>query len=427
MSSPNGQNGQNGPNVTNVTSLVVSHQNRMRCLFDEIISNNMKFDDNDANTSRDAILARHDDMPDYSDAPLHAPHKLNPNSSKMYKFMNTAIVKMEVTHSSITLELVYNGEIGESEHKPKNKYFVRPVSPGTASDFAGRVAKKDFQTVDFPPLVLSNHMFDMPDVSGQSGQSTYTFYIVRHGQGAHNVVSSSGKLGMVFSGSSKSITDPSLTELGQQQAGRSGAALSALLGGSLSNVKYMFVSDLKRTHQTMRALCNQVQANAQYIMTVLPCSHEFGTYVGNGQKCDGGQYPAITPENNTSYVIKPGPVTDTVYNSDVDWSVYTKFYDGTRSSSGPNHKQCRDNNMISTATNLIDNGYSAGSLLAHGGGRRNHKRNTMKKRKRRKRKSQKSQKSRKSRKSQKSQKSQKKRRGGKRGKVRKTVRFARGM
>ena len=92
----------------------------------------------------------------------------------------------------------------------------------------------------------------------------YTFYIIRHGQGIHNLK------GELFNNLSRS--DPYLTEEGEIQAITTGFFLQQL---EIPNIDAYFVSTLQRTHQTLARFLRGMFGQPQIInATVLPRSEE---------------------------------------------------------------------------------------------------------------------------------------------------------
>jgi hypothetical protein len=92
----------------------------------------------------------------------------------------------------------------------------------------------------------------------------YTFYIIRHGQGIHNLE------GELFNNLTRS--DPYLTEEGEIQALATGVFLQLL---EIPNIDAYFVSTLQRTHQTLSRVLRGMFGQKKIInATVLPRSEE---------------------------------------------------------------------------------------------------------------------------------------------------------
>jgi hypothetical protein len=99
-------------------------------------------------------------------------------------------------------------------------------------------------------------------------QCHYTFYIIRHGQGIHNLK------GEMFNNLSRS--DPYLTEEGEIQALAAGLFLQSL---EIPNIDAYFVSTLQRTHQTLVRVLRGMFGQKQIInATILPRSEEISRF-----------------------------------------------------------------------------------------------------------------------------------------------------
>ena len=379
-------------NTKVITSLVSSHQARMRCVIhkfmfgDNVNDIDGEWDDKDdyitedeklpgfMATTRQQLLSRPADLNAAnlnelnSDAPLLrggrflkcfgkscGNAKVNPKNS-MHRFMNASVVKIEVTSSAIEISLIYNGNIGDDERKPKYIYYT---IPGT-TEFNDRVKQNHFQVIPFMPVIIPNNgQFDV------NNNEKYVFYIMRHGQGVHNKMGTLDKL-------KNRPTDADLTDLGMQQAADAGRGF----GKRYPNLSfdYLFASDLRRTRDTLNIFLGaspelQTNNNLQDII-VLPCSHELDYKINkNTGSCDGMQ--SVTPfENTSSCLIGDCKQTrDRVLSSEqmtiqsraVNWDFYNKFYgDGTRKKHGSkNAGQCRYTNMLESAISIIKMSQSA--------------------------------------------------------------------
>ena len=89
------------------------------------------------------------------------------------RFMNTSVVKMEINDKIISVSLIYNGEV--DEEKPDYIYYVKPGTKDSKAE-QGRYKVEEFHT----KIVKNNYFKDIPK------DTTYTFYLIRHGQGEHN-------------------------------------------------------------------------------------------------------------------------------------------------------------------------------------------------------------------------------------------------
>jgi len=105
---------------------------------------------------------------------------------------------------------------------------------------------------------------------------SYNFYIIRHGQGYHNLLSNKLK-NLVES-------DPELTELGINQSRNTGRFLQSYIPGKID---FYFVSTLLRSHQTMLYLLETflVGNNGKVVSSVvLPKSEEISSFGNPGKE-----------------------------------------------------------------------------------------------------------------------------------------------
>ena len=258
----------------------------------------------------------------------------------------------------------------------------------------------------------------------------FVFYIVRHGQGEHNVKNRFG-----FSQTLGLKRDTPVTDIGLQQAIQAGKALRDILSEYREKIDYYFASDLERTRQTLlnvyaglykrndeiqgMEISEESQQTQQKPrpskIIILPCAHEpYSPGSGDGD-CDDyaaksswlskksarENYPKCTIDAIDSRV----PGCGSIDGVPLDWTFYLQFYgDQIRSQtiiSSEGRRYCRDTTMISTAIEYIlqlqssRNTYPDNSFGA-GGGKKTRKARSMKAKETRKaRKSRKTRKSRK--------------------------------
>ena len=282
------------------TCLFVTHQARLKCLFNEFMN---------PNRIQDLIP---------------------------YRFMNGCVLRLTLMYDTMELSLVDNGEIDES--KPGYIFYVKPdVNEPDVNYTQPRQ----------PPKESSYRIITFRDISVDTPSSIQkymnptlkiVYYLIRHGQGTHNVTSgTTKKYNQVFG-----EADAELTNIGIQQASDVGDKLAVLLKDS-NTVDHIFVSDLIRTQQTAATIYKQLsskEVNVTKMLVVIPCSHEL-TYSGQG--CDGNQWSV--PRENMTKCIQIKDCQKIVYDIPVDWSVYNAFYNGTRRSHTSDNK-CRTTNMI---------------------------------------------------------------------------------
>jgi bisphosphoglycerate-dependent phosphoglycerate mutase len=250
-------------------------------------------------------------------------------SGEVASFKNAAVIRLEITKETVKASLVVSGIIDPTENKASYTYFVRPDEIGKSG--------ADYTEISFKDDTKKNEFHD--DV----GDDTYVFYLVRHGQAEHNVLT----------GASKTISykDTSLTPSGIKQANESGTELSKIIK---EYPDFLFASDLQRTRQTMLELIRLFTLDNKKII-ILPCAHELKyKYDSESKSCDAKQ--GKTPNENISKSANcktPGSKNQT---NDDDWGPYCDFYgNSTRASwfRNPDRKSCRDTDMITQAITII--------------------------------------------------------------------------
>ena len=267
-----------------------------------------------------------------------------PKPPKMDRFKNGCVLEFKITTSNIQVKLVYDGIV--DEEKPKYVYYVSPSSAPDPKAAAGK-----YQTTLFNEINIPNVMY------GVSPGYTYVFYLIRHGQGEHNVLKGMSKKWGALAVSSK-YKDPSLTNTGVQQAIEIGQKLQVILDRQNQRVDYLFASDLKRTRQTLYYILQPMDSDAALRnkqINILPCSEELN-YTAN-KNCDSSQW--ATPNENISLCnpfkdyAKAGlpNLCQNERGNYASWKNYTAFYGtGTRNTPGKyKSQQCRDTDMIKQA------------------------------------------------------------------------------
>ena len=328
--------------MTQIVSIIATHQARIRCLLSQFLSR------------------------------------------KIERFQNGSVVKLIINSRNISIRLVYSGELDEI--KPERKYYV------TSMDFNNEEYRKKneskFQPLQFP--VELNEMNN--EYIPIEGSTTFVFYLIRHGQGTHNVLKGMAKKLSSVSGEK----DTHLTEKGLIQAGNTGNFLGNNADNGLTSIfnsKYLFVSDLQRTKETLATvLANSIAMSGKNVhpnkMIMLPCSHELN-YDKDGN-CDGSRGQMFAANENKSSCVNVDSCNKEYKTYKVDVKYYNDFYDGTRSKPGNNKKKCRKTSIISEAIDIIRKEQSP-EETPEIGGKRKTKRNKRKNNKKSKRRTKKRQ------------------------------------
>ena len=270
-------------------SIITTHQARLRCLLSKIFNKPMK------------------------------------------RFKNGCVLKMVVTKETIRFELVYAGEVDKIT--PGYVYYILPNDTQVNG------------TTLFDIEELPNRFYKVED------NERFIFYLIRHGEASHNVKKGLPKLFQSISGEK----DTSLTTKGVEQAQRIYRNIRES-EQNLTNpdILYLFSSDLKRTRETMVNFISELRKynTTSYIeeeLIVLPCAHELN-YKNDG-KCDGRQF--LTANENIMNCDSSRPECQTEGGHNVNWDIYTRFYDGTRTKSNSGKQKCRNTDMIKEAIEYI--------------------------------------------------------------------------
>jgi len=304
-------------NIPMVTSILVTHNNRIRCLLDA----------------------------------------LSINSDTNAKFKNCAILKLIITQDSLSISLVYDGQLTQTssvnkDHN-KDKYFSNTDNTGEYFYTYTTGDEKDFTRV------LRDLNLDLNDFAGLKPVN-HTFYIIRHGDGKHNEAKADGtKINKTILGL---LEDAKLTGPGKVQAISAGYALLSDLQNT--KVNYLFASDLIRTRQTLKCIYDIIKVKLEMQnekVYIVPCSHELdfkktkkSLSEDQTQNCDA-QQQILAQENRMSckdFSKTDCAHTDGLYN---DWGYYWKFYGkGSRSAPGMTKEQCRNTGVIKQMLNIIN-------------------------------------------------------------------------
>ena len=277
-------------------SIITTHQARLRCLLSKIFNKPMK------------------------------------------RFKNGCVLKMEVTRLTITFELVYSGEV--SKIKPGYEYYISPND----TQVNGTIL------FDIEEFTIPNNFYNLGD------NERFIFYLIRHGEASHNVKKGLPKLFQSISGEK----DTSLTSKGIEQAQRIyGNIRESERNLTNPDTLYLFSSDLKRTRETMANFISELRKHntTKYVLPetieeeliVLPCAHELN-YKNDG-KCDGRQF--LTANENIMNCDSSRPECQTEGGHNVNWDIYTRFYNGTRTKSKSGKQKCRNTDMIKEAIEYI--------------------------------------------------------------------------
>ena len=333
----------------------------------------------------------------------------NFTDTKIHRFMNGCILKITRhpdTRQTMTsrndqeqwiesIELVYNGMI--DEEKPDYIFYQinGPEEPTNSN-------KGNYKIINFPEL---SRNLPLTETVNYNSNFIYEFYVIRHGQAEHNIKENWG----AFKQLSSRNRDTNLTSNtdnkmdGEKQAFETGRNLYSYLINKKQEalqeklnyindekhktkleleiaglnkddnsnylkqelnlyIKNIFVSDLKRTRQTLQnillgmfesnnlLILGDAQNNNKIFVSILPCSHELAY-----PKCDNSNMPGAVENTmncsvsdiNADTACKKLTIKDRTII--FDWTRYIEFYGrGTRTKPG-SKRQCKETNMISLA------------------------------------------------------------------------------
>ena len=251
------------------------------------------------------------------------------------RFMNGAVLRIEINPQNMNIELLYPGEL--SEVKPEVEYYVNNII-GNETDYTPIL----FETIN-------TSYGDKFDTQGK----TYVFFIIRHGQGTHNVLKGLAKKSASVTGK----RDTKLTPKGFNQAKNTGKILSD--NNEFLNAKSLFSSDLFRTIETLVTVIKtatsmslesgkELDGVTRNGIIVLPCAHELN-YDKSG-KCDGTSKQMIMGNENRS----SSQQTTDYRGVPINWEYYSTFYNGSRMSPGSNRQKCRNTNFLQEAIKIVN-------------------------------------------------------------------------
>jgi bisphosphoglycerate-dependent phosphoglycerate mutase len=260
------------------------------------------------------------------------------------RFMNCAMLKIIITKQNTTINLVYQGELSEKEMlkiSPTRQYYITPNIQSNI-DYINNIDNLiPFLEQTVPTKsTYSNMMND---------STSYVIYIVRHGQAEHNVPEFLNNLKQ----------DTNLTLEGKNQVNRLIPSISNNDKENLKLIDYYFVSDLKRTHQTIELILNTIFNEPNLYSNninihVLPCSHEITKETnGKGNGNEATSTSLYTGQENESSCLNIDTCPTKINNYNLYWNHYKDFYDGTRKQHKSSRSQCRETDMIKLMIKII--------------------------------------------------------------------------
>ena len=317
--------------------LIGTHQARLRGFLHELLYADRNPDESiDTNAGKiNAIFAEND-------------------GAALGRFMNCAVVKLEVGYNNITISLVYQGELDPTEGGVGRVYYIDQYH--TTEGAANRIV--------FPTITIPTPGSILP-LGGK------TVYIMRHGQAAHNPRKYSKSIQSLVG-----FRNTSLTEIGVKQAENAADKIGSEIN-NISLITFLFASDLKRTRETVAVVYSKlfergaITKSEEITKTIyiLPCSHEVQTYSPKGSNpynIDKANKGAVVGTENTP-TCAFSPIVEKDIKSTIkftaDSSYYNDFYNAkcrvsriSRFSSlfgRSSRKHCSTTNMLIEAALII--------------------------------------------------------------------------
>lgn len=280
---------------------------------------------------------------------------------KKTKFKNCCVLRFSLdnTKQIAELEMIHPGEL--SKTSTEKRYYVNDMDSMDNMDNTIKTAKNEAsftkRTYVGNDYIRVIRNLGLDTIARDT--KTYSFYIVRHGEGTHNVASQFGKiLGFV----ANTYMDPVLTSDGEKQAVNAGAALKKHLKKSgQSLINFLFCSDLRRTRETLDNMNLHTDEHKRMMQThILPCSHELDYDVEpNQNKCYEDTFLSVLADENkmSCYLMESSDGkhckrTDKGYF--VNWIYYKKQYEGKARSYFHKNEVCSVKTMLSHAINIIN-------------------------------------------------------------------------
>ncbi len=271
------------------------------------------------------------------------------------RFQNCCVLKMSVDNNRVTVDLIYSGEISESDKRSKDKVYYSTTPNNTKY-----VAFEPIDSQYGSAALKINYTRALNIVTRKT--TKYTFYIVRHGQSQHN------------EGFTLHLTKDTELLLAGKVAAR--GAMDAIYKdlGADRYIHFCFTSDLYRTTQTFQYMLQQILRTTQegtIYPVVLPCASEVASE-GTGGNCDS---LSIFTKGKGAFENYPSCTTDKIKEKkdvkckDSEWDFYLRFYDqqvrsqndnlyGMVFGKKSNRRQCRTTTMIAMAIEYIE-GFNA--------------------------------------------------------------------
>ncbi len=265
------------------------------------------------------------------------------------RFMNCAILKLELSGENATLSLIHSGHVDDE----KRQYFASgkdiEISDDTLWNLNHKLQKKIIGK-GFQPITKKLQEIRLLDNIKLSGKKI-NIYIIRHGQGSHNIKNK-------LSPSKIMTKDPELTVTGIQQAIIANHVFKQYIGDT--PIDLAFCSKLHRTFQTLGIVLSIDESTSRKDITlekftlnyqqiiVLPCAHELHFKKSKSNKnCDELNSSRIVANENKSKCSNLEKDKNSSYCKGRDWNYYIEFK--------KNKNKCKNTNMINILISIWEN------------------------------------------------------------------------
>ena len=193
---------------------------------------------------------------------------------KFHRFMNGAVVRIEINDYGVICSLAHQGELDSEENNAGKTYYVQ-AGPGVSEEQSAR-GREDAsacgaQAEDFSGRCATRQALKERGIRINTDGNTYVFFLIRHGQGYHNLT---GKVKAAMG-----PKDTALTDKGFEQARRTGKQIETYNNGEFFQATTLFCSDLRRTALTLATVLDATEKGKELLQAfapffVLPCAHE---------------------------------------------------------------------------------------------------------------------------------------------------------
>ena len=238
-------------------------------------------------------------------APAPSPAPEPESDGEGIRLKNCAILLFKISINGVEISMVYGGEIKDKDAE-RRYYYTAPDKHNGLREEQKEIV---FQVFKYPVNKPKSDVLD--ELMKACNDTTYNIYMVRHGEGDHNI-------GAVIGRHDALLTTGD--EGGVSQAERAGIFLSSI--GVHKNEILYFCSSLIRSRQTISGIVNKLKTGEKpydNVMTVVPCSHEIEYIANRNGNCThdtntwSGYAKSFMPSDPANWVSCTTQSNDTVF------------------------------------------------------------------------------------------------------------------